>query len=163
VPIPAHRTAAAVGLGAAGLLAYQVARYRRGTRRRFDLSDPPAPGSAEFARLVSAMAGTPLRPGNRVVIMRNGTSLEAMLEAISSAKATIDLSSYIYWPGDIADRFSDALVERAKAGVEVNVVFDGYGSAKLDSRRLDHLERSGVNIAIYRPPSPYQVRPRSVS
>lgn len=158
VPIPARRTAAAVGLGAAGLLAYQVARYRRGTRRRFDLSDPPAPGSAEFARLVSAMAGTPLRPGNRVVIMRNGTSLEAMLEAISSAKATIDLSSYIYWPGDIADRFSDALVERAEAGVEVNVVFDGYGSAKLDSRRLDHLERSGVNIAIYRPPSPYQVR-----
>jgi cardiolipin synthase len=138
--------------------AYQVARYKKGTRRRFDLPEPPAPGTAEFARLVSAMAGAPLRPGNRVVIMRNGTTLGAMLEAISSAQATIDLSSYIYWPGDIADRFGEALIERADAGVEVNVVLDGYGSAKLDGGRLDRLERSGVNISIFRPPSWYQVR-----
>jgi cardiolipin synthase len=157
-PFPVRRTVAGVGLGAAGLLAYQVARYKASTQRRFDLSDPPRPGSAEFARLVSAMAGTSLRPGNRVVVMRNGTTLGAMLEAISSAKATIDLSSYIYWPGDTSDRFSEALIERADAGVEVNVVLDGYGSAKLDGGRLDRLERSGVNIAIFRPPSWYQVR-----
>ena len=157
-PFSVRRTVAGAGLGAAGLLAYQVARYKASTQRRFDLSDPPRPGSAEFARLVSAMAGTSLRPGNRVVVMRNGTTLGAMLEAISSAKATIDLSSYIYWPGDISDRFSEALIERADAGVEVNVVLDGYGSAKLDGGRLDRLERSGVNIAIFRPPSWYQVR-----
>ena len=129
-----------------------------GTRQRFDLREAPPPGSAEFARLVSAMAGVPLRPGNRVVIMRNGTTLGAMMEAISSAKATIDLSSYIYWPGEVSDRFSDALIERADAGVEVNVVLDGYGSAKLDGGRLDRLERSGVNISIFRPPSWYQVK-----
>lgn len=122
------------------------------------MAEPPAPGSAEFARLVSAMAGAPLRPGNRVVVMRNGATLGAMLEAISSANATIDLSSYIYWPGEIADGFSEALIERAEAGVEVNVVLDGYGSAKMDSRRLDRLERSPVNIAIFRPPSWYHVR-----
>jgi cardiolipin synthase len=90
--------------------------------------------------------------------MRNGATLAAMLEVISSAKATIDLSTYIYWPGDTADRFSEALIERAEAGVEVNVVLDGYGSAKLDSDRLEHLERSPVNVAIFRPPSWYQVR-----
>jgi cardiolipin synthase len=135
-PFPVRRTIAAAGLGAAGLLAYQVARYKMSTQRRFDLSDLPRPGSAEFARLVSAMAGAPLRPGNRVVIMRNGTTLGAMLEAISSAKATIDLSSYIFWPGDISDRFIEALIERADAGVEVNVVLDGYGSAKLACDRM---------------------------
>ncbi|HVM14150.1 MAG TPA: phospholipase D-like domain-containing protein [Egibacteraceae bacterium] len=158
MPTVLRRSVAGGGLGAAGLLAYQVARYKRGTRRRFDLPDPPAPGSAEFARLVSAMAGACLRPGNRVVIMRNGTTLGAMLEAISSAKVTIDLSSYIYWPGDIADRFGEALIERADAGVEVNVVLDGYGSAKLEGARLDRLARSGVNISIFRPPHWYQVR-----
>ena len=157
-PVPVRRTVAGAGLGAAGLLAYQVARSKRGTQRRFDLREAPAPGSAEFARLVSAMGGAPLRPGNRVAIMRNGTTLGAMLEAISSAEATIDLSSYIYWPGDITDRFSEALIQRADAGVEVNVVLDGYGSAKLDGGRLDRLERSGVNISIFRPPSWYQVR-----
>ncbi len=157
-PFPVRRAVAGAVLAAGGLLAYQVGRYRISTHRRFDLSDPPRPGSAEFARLVSAMAGAPLRPGNRVVVMRNGTTLGAMLEAIHSAKATIDLSSYIYWPGDISDRFSEALIERADAGVEVNVVLDGYGSAKLDGGRLDRLERSAVNVSIFRPPSWYQVR-----
>lgn len=56
-----------------------------------------------------------------------------MLDAIASANETIDLSSYIYWPGPTADRFSEALSERARSGVEVNVIVDGYGSAKLDA------------------------------
>ena len=158
MPVAVRRAAAGAGLGAAGLVAYQVAKYKRGTRRRFELEDPPAPGSAEFARLVSAMAGAPLRPGNRVVVMRNGDTLDEMLKAIAEAKETVDLSSYIFWPGNVADRFSDALIERADAGVEVNVVIDGYGSAKMDPERLRRLERSGVNIAIFRPPGWYQLR-----
>ena len=154
----ACRVVAGAGIGGAGLLAYQIGKYKVGTRRRFELEDPPAPGSPEFARIVAAATGAPLRRGNRVLIMRNGTTLTAMLDAVSSAKSTINLSSYIYWPGDIADRFSEALIERAQAGVEVNLVLDGYGSAKLDGRRLDHLDRSGVHVSIFRPPSWCQVR-----
>ncbi|MGH9189254.1 MAG: hypothetical protein ACRD0Q_04365 [Acidimicrobiales bacterium] len=45
------------------------------------------------------MSGAPRHPGNRIEVLRNGATLEAMLAAISSATATIDLSSYIYWPG----------------------------------------------------------------
>ena len=152
------RIFAGATLAASGLLAYQVGKYKLGTQRRLELREPPVPGSAEFARLVSAAAGAPLQPGNQVVVMRNGTTLGSMLDAIASATSTVDLSSYIYWPGDISDRFSDALIERAGAGVEVNVVLDGYGSAKLDGGRLERLERGGVNISIFRPPRWYQLR-----
>lgn len=134
-----------------GLLAYQVVKYRRRTRQRFEMPEGPAPGTAEFSRLVSAMTGAPLRPGNRVKIMRNGATLDAMVEAISSAKETIDCSSYIYWPSGTADRFSEAFIERVRAGVEVNLVLDGYGSAKLDRDHLQRLRRSGVNVSIFRP------------
>jgi len=150
--------AVAAVLGSAGLVLYQVAKLKRATQQRFELLEPPAPGSAEFCRLVSAMAGTPLRGGNRVRIMRNGITLTDMLEAISSAKETIDFSSYIYWPGGIADEFSEAFIERARAGVEVNMILDGYGSAKLDGEHLERLERSGVNISIFRPPTWYKVK-----
>ena len=146
------------GLLAAGLLATQVARYKRGTRQRFEMPPGPATGSEEFARLVTAMTGAPLRAGNRVQIMRNGATLDAMAEAISSAKNTIDFSSYIYWPGPTADRFSDALIERARAGVEVNLVLDGYGSAKLDEAQLERLRHGGVNASIFRPPRWYNVK-----
>lgn len=147
-----RRGAVGASLVASGLLAYQVAKYKRSTRQRFEMAGRPVPGSAEFSQLLSAMTGAPLRMGNRVRIMRNGITLDAMLEAISGAKETIDLSSYIYWPGETADRFSEALIERAQAGVDVNVIFDGYGSAKLDSGYLDRLEESGVNVYIFRPP-----------
>ncbi len=122
------------------------------------MKEGPAPGTPEFSRLVSAMTGSPLLLGNRVKVMRNGSTLDAMVEAISSAKKTIDCSSYIYWPGPTADRFSEAFIERARAGVEVNLVFDGYGSAKLDGDHLERLRHSGVNVSIFRPVRWYNLR-----
>ncbi len=146
------------GLAAAALLGYQVLRYRRRTRWRLNLSEPPAPGTGEYARLVTAMTGAPVRLGNRVEVMRNGATLDSMLAAIASATETVDLSSYIYWPGPTADRFSDALSERARAGVEVNLIVDGYGSAKLDAEHVKRLQRSGVHVSVFRPPRWYNLR-----
>ncbi|MGI8686394.1 MAG: phospholipase D-like domain-containing protein [Acidimicrobiales bacterium] len=97
------------------------------------------------------MTGAPVHPGNRVEIMRNGATLEAMLDAIRSATHTIDLSSYIYWPGSVAEEFCDALTERARSGVEVNVMLDGYGSAKLDRRHVQRLREAGIHLSIFRP------------
>lgn len=80
-----------------------------------------------------------------------------MLEAIGSAQRTIDFSSYIYWPGEVTGRFTDALTERARSGVEVNIVLDGYGSAKLDRDHVGTLERSGARVTFLRPPKWYTV------
>ena len=122
------------------------------------MPDRATPGTGEFSRLVSAMTGAPLRPGNRVKIMRNGSTLDAMVTAISSAKETVDCSSYIYWPGATADRFSQAFIERARAGVKVNLILDGYGSAKLDGDHLERFENCGVNVSVYRPPRWYNLK-----
>jgi len=158
VPNHARRISAGLGVAATGALAYQVAKYKRGTRQRFAMLDTPAPGTTEFSRLVSAMTGAALRPGNRITITRNGATLDAMAEAAASAKVTIDCSSYIYWPGETADRFSEVFIERAQAGVEVNLVLDGYGSAKLDGAHLDRLREGGVNVSIFRPPRSYTLK-----
>jgi len=151
-----RNAAAATGLGLAGVYAYGVAKFRLTERVGFELPDPPAPGSAEFARLIEATTGATLRHGNRVQVLRNGYQMfPSMLEAISSAKQAIDFSSYIYWPGDITDQFTDAFVERAEAGVEINFVLDGYGSAKVDRQTVERLERAGVTVCVFRPPSWY--------
>jgi cardiolipin synthase len=129
-----------------------VVKYKRATSERFELMESPQPGTPEFARLLEAMTGAPQRPGNRVEVRHNGATLDAMMDAISEATRTIDFSSYIYWPGPTADRFSDALAERARAGVAVNLLLDGYGSAKLDRAHQDRLRQAGVHVATYRPP-----------
>lgn len=154
---PARSWTARAGLpvvaGLATAYAYGTAKYRRNARVRYDFRDPPPPGTCEFDRLVEGLTGAVRRPGNRVDVLRNGVrTFPAMLDAIASATATVDLSSYIYWPGAITDRFTRALAERAEAGVEVNVVLDGYGSAKVDRATLRTLRDAGATVAMFRPP-----------
>src|SRR5688572_8923373 len=88
----AAKAAVPVAAGLALTYAYGTARYRRNARTGYQLDDPPRPGTPAFARLVEGMTGAPWRSGNRVHILRNGAkTFPAMLDAIATAKATIDL------------------------------------------------------------------------
>ncbi|MGH9189253.1 MAG: phospholipase D-like domain-containing protein [Acidimicrobiales bacterium] len=42
-------------------------------------------------------------------------------------------------------------MDRARSGVEVNVILDAYGSAKLDGDHVKRLQRAGVHLSMYRP------------
>jgi cardiolipin synthase A/B len=130
---PWRQAALLGGVGLAGLYAFEAAQYQRTAAKGFELADPPAPGTPGFARLVEALTVAPLRQGNRVRVLRNGREIfPAMLEAIHSARATIDFATYVYWTGRIAPEFAEALAERARAGVEVNVLLDAVGTARMD-------------------------------
>ena len=154
----AAKAAVPAGIGLLGAYAYGTAKYRRNAKINYDFRDPPTPGSADFDRLLAAISGSTPTAGNRVCVLRNGgRTFPSMLAAIASATTTIDLSSYIYWPGNVASAFTDALAERARAGVEVNVILDGWGSAKLDRGTVHHLQQAGVNVAFFRPPKWFTV------
>jgi cardiolipin synthase len=153
-----RRSVAGAGLGLAGIYAYNVARYRRAARDGFDLPDPPAVGSIEFASLIEAIAQAPCREGNRLTILRNGCEIfPAMLEAINSARECINFSTYIYWTGDIAPQFADALATRASEGVEVNVLLDAQGSAKMNRGLIKGMRAAGATVVWFRPPHWYNV------
>ena len=154
----ARRAALPVGAGLALAYAYGTARYRKNAHLGYEFRDPPAPGTCEFARLIEGFTGASVRSGNRVQILRNGCrTFPSMLDAIAAAQHTIDLSSYIYWPGDITNQFTQALCDKARAGVEVNVVVDGYGSAKLDRDTVHTMQDAGVSFAFFRPPAWYDL------
>jgi cardiolipin synthase A/B len=107
----------------------------------------------QFTRTLEALMGAPLKEGNDVRELSNGDEIfPAMLEAIRSAKRTIDFESYIYWSGDVGSQFADALVERARAGVKVNVLIDFMGSQKAEESLLDRLRGAGIDVAKYNPP-----------
>jgi cardiolipin synthase len=156
-PARSIRNAAVLGgLGLAAVYAFEAAQYRRAAAKGFELQDPPTPGTADFARLVEALTGAPLRQGNRVTVLRNGREIfPAMLEAIQHAAQTVNFATYVYWTGAIAPQFAEALAERAAAGVEVNVLLDAVGAAKMDHGLVDQLERAGATVARFRPPKWY--------
>ncbi|QJD69499.1 cardiolipin synthase B [Xanthomonas campestris pv. badrii] len=112
----------------------------------YDVADP------QFKREMSVLLGPAILPGNRIDVLNNGHEIfPAMLAAIRSAQRTITFETYIYWSGEIGREFSDALSERARAGVAVRVTIDWGGSLKMDHALVDTMTEAGVEVHRYRP------------
>ena len=115
-------------------------------------------GSPEFIRSMNSLLGPSLLDGNHVTPLYNGDQIfPAMLGAIARAERSITFETYIYWSGDVGQRFSDALSERARAGVKVHVVLDWVGSGRMDQSMLDEMAKAGVEIEKYHPPRWYTI------
>ena len=82
----------------------------------YRISAPPRLDSDEFLRVVQATCQAAVIGSNRVEILTNGSRFyRAMLDAIGAAQVSVNLESYIFVPGQIADRVIDVLVARADA------------------------------------------------
>ena len=111
-----------------------------------------AAADAQFRRNVNVMFGPALVGGNRTQALVNGEVFFAdMLEAIRGARRTITFESYIWWSGEIGSAFTQALVERARAGVKVHLLFDALGSGKIDDRAVEAMKDAGVEVEKYNP------------
>jgi cardiolipin synthase len=105
-----------------------------------------------FLQTMYALTGASMSEGNRVDVLKNGDEFfPSMLEAIRSAKKTINLEFYIYWDGEIGRVFAEALAERARAGVAVKVILDAVGSAQMSQTLINFLERNGIAVEWYHP------------
>ena len=118
----------------------------RKVTHHYSVDDP------QFRREMSVMMGPSVLPGNHITALDNGEEIfPAMLEAIRGAKVSITFETYIYWSGEIGEEFTDALSERARAGIPVHVTVDWVGSIKMDQSLLDRMEDAGVQLQRYRP------------
>jgi cardiolipin synthase A/B len=112
----------------------------------FDVADP------QFARSMGTLFGPPLVAGNHVTPLYNGRQIfAAMLQDIHRAKKTVTFETYIYWSGAVGQRFTDALVERARVGVKVRLIIDAVGSGKMDAAQLDAMRAAGAEVEKYQP------------
>jgi cardiolipin synthase A/B len=110
--------------------------------RRFDLA------SREFESAVANALGATLVRGNTITRLDNGSSFyPQMLADISSARHSIALECYILHPDATGESFIAALVERARAGVQVRVVLDAIGSRRLRRRQVQPLIDAGGDVA----------------
>ena len=111
-----------------------------------------AASDPQFERVMGAVLGPTLVGGNRVQALQNGDEIfPAMLDAIRSAQHTITFETYIYWSGTIGKEFAQALAERARAGVNVHVVLDWWGT-ELEEPNLEVLRDAGIALQRYNPP-----------
>jgi cardiolipin synthase len=101
----------------------RVGPVRRKVPRSVQASSPG------FDALAASVAGTPLRRGNRVHLLVDGTEgYPAMLKEIRAARISIDLETYIFDLDAVGSRFLAALEDAARRGVRVRVLVDGMGA-----------------------------------
>jgi len=93
-----------------------------------------------------------LRGGHRVELHRDGAeAYPRMLEAIRGARASVFLEMYIFAEDAIGKRFAETLVERAKAGVDVRLMYDAAGSKDSSREFFGELRSQGVKVVEFNP------------
>ncbi len=154
------RWPAAIALALVARYASDSLRHRREQGQGYELrGDSIEVGSDEFLRATEAITMAPIAHGNEVELLINGDQIfPAMLETMANAKRSLNFLSYLYWSGDIASEIAAALCKSAKSGVEVNVLLDAVGSARMDRKLVHNMDESGVTFAYFRPPKPYAIR-----
>lgn len=120
----------------------------------YRITEPPdVPiDSDEFLCILAALADANIHRTTSVEVFSNGENYyEAELEAIRAAKHHINIECYIFQKGEIAGRFLEALTERARAGVKVNLLLDAIGSFASWNSYFRELTEAGGRVAWYHP------------
>jgi cardiolipin synthase len=122
------------------------------TTTRADPDAQPAQSPKDWERRFEALLGVPATRDNEVEVLRNGIRIfPAMLDAIEAATRTVDMVTFIYWRGDVAQRFADALSRAAQRGCRVRVLLDAVGGRKLDEAIVDQMSQAGCDVRWFRP------------
>jgi cardiolipin synthase len=92
--------------------------------------------------------------GNQVEILVDADeTYHRMEKAILKAKHHINLEFYIFRTDEVGERFLNLLVEKAKQGIQVNLIYDSLGSLSLGWNRsfLTRFRQAGVKVRDFLP------------
>ncbi|MCB0521872.1 MAG: cardiolipin synthase [Lewinellaceae bacterium] len=90
--------------------------------------------------------------GNKVEVLQNGqATFDAIFSAMRQAKQFIHVQYYIFEEGKLLDQMIDIMTERAKAGVEVRIIYDGLGSFSLSDQCIQRLHHAKILLHCFMP------------
>ena len=113
---------------------------------------PPAVDHDMFTEAVQQMGGLVLEPGNRIEVLLDGEGTFSRLWAdLRAAQRSIAFQVYFCRPGAVADTLAAILEERARAGVAVHFLADGFGCNSFVEHYGDRLRAAGARVAVFRP------------
>ena len=76
-------------------------------------------------------------------------ALDAMYRCMEGAKSHIHLQSYIFADDSTGEKFASLLMQKAREGVEVWVIYDGVGSFSLKKEFVGKMVAAGVEMLCF--------------
>jgi cardiolipin synthase len=103
-----------------------------------------------FAKAARYLSGLPFTSGNELSLLIDGKkTFDSIFEAIRGARDYVCVNFYIVKNDRIGTRFQELLIEKARQGVRVWLLFDELGSHKLPRRYLRKLRDAGVKCSSF--------------
>ncbi len=145
------QTSSIIGiLAVTGIIVALFFRIGNGPRELTLTSTPPV-DSKEFLLAIAGTAGAPLHQGGTARLLNNGDEFfPALYQAIRGARRSVNFSCYIWKKGKVNDDLVAALLDRARAGVQVRVLLDGFGGALAPEKSMDALRATGARVETFR-------------
>jgi cardiolipin synthase A/B len=140
------------------LLAYiGLLHLTRGTAVRHVVAvglggEPLSVHDEAFGANVMMLTGAELYGGHRVELALDGDgTYERFFSDLAAAEQSIVLQLYYGNDGRLASRLRDILIDRARAGVLVLLLYDAFGGGAMSDDLLGALEDAGVRVQPFRP------------
>lgn len=109
------------------------------------------PEFESLQKLAERLDSIAFTKGNAVELLLDGKqTFETMLSAIASAKQYVLLQCYILNDDGLGNQFRRALINKAKQGVRVCLLYDGIGSYKLPRAYVRSLREHGIQVSAFR-------------
>ncbi|MDU1904543.1 MAG: cardiolipin synthase [Dysgonomonas sp.] len=124
-------------------------KINRKTLERTELLEAlnPPPQYKGLVNLLNKLKDSPLYGRNKITFYTNGIDkFEALFEEIRKAKKHIHLQYYIFMDDEIGNKTKDILIEKAREGVEVRVLYDAMGSWGAKSSFFKSMEAEGIQV-----------------
>ena len=106
-----------------------------------------------------AIVGSPLTTGNQVLLLQDGpATFQAMHAAILAARDHINMETYILDDDEVGQRFAQALIDKQRQGVQVNLIRDSVGTIGTPQAFFKQLTDNGIRVLEFNPLNPLAAR-----
>lgn len=103
--------------------------------------------SRQQIRLGHSLIGATYYPGNDIEIFTEGADLfKRLKDDLKNAKSSINLQFYIFEDDGIGSEISNILIDRARAGVKVRVIYDHVGCFRVSKKFYRRMASEGIEI-----------------
>jgi cardiolipin synthase A/B len=109
--------------------------------------------------LASSLTGLPPTAGNELELLTDSRPTFEALEAdLRAARRSLWVEYYIIRNDVSGRRFLELLIERARAGVEVRLLYDAIGSVRINAKLVRALVKAGGRAHAFHPMNPLRRR-----
>jgi len=104
----------------------------------------------ELMQLLYQTSHSLVTANNKITLFHHGKEkFDRLFEDIKAAKHFIHLEYFIWRSDQLGERVKEALIEKAKEGVEIRVLYDSIGGLWLGKRYIRELRAAGIEIYPY--------------